>query len=107
MRLTACYVLLISSAALAQEGWLVFAARCSVCHGTDAHGTARGPSLANNRQVRSRSMGELRELIHNGIPGAGMPAFDLPAAELDAVTAFVRSLTAPAAGAHAPGDRAA
>ena len=107
MRLTACYVLLISSAALAQEGRLVFATRCSVCHGTDAHGTARGPSLANNRQVRSRSMGELRELIHNGILGAGMPAFDLPAAELDAVTAFVRSVTAPAAGAHAPGDRAA
>ena len=36
-----------------------------------------------------------------------MPAFDLLPAELQAVTAFVRSLSAPAAEANAPGDRAA
>src|SRR5260221_10436470 len=107
MRLRACLVLLMSGVALAQEGRLVFGTRCSVCHGTDAHGTARGPSLAGNREVRARSIGELREVIHKGIPEAGMPAFDLPAAELDTLAAFVASLNATAAGAHAPGDRVA
>ena len=36
-----------------------------------------------------------------------MPAFDLPAAELNALTAFVRSLSAPALESNLPGDRAA
>jgi len=85
----------------------VFAARCSVCHGTDAHGTERGPNLANNRRVRTLSLEALRTVIRSGIPDAGMPAFPLPAAELQAVAAFVRSLSAPAAEAGAPGDRRA
>lgn len=46
-------------------------------------------------------------MIRNGIEGAGMPAFDLPAAELNAVTALVRSLSAPASEAAVDGDRAA
>src|SRR6184192_3089742 len=41
------------------------------------------------------------------MPAAGMPAFDLPIAELEAVTLFVRSLSASSADANAPGDRAA
>ncbi len=93
--------------ALAQDGGRVFAARCAVCHGTDAHGTERGPTLAGNRELRSRSASELRDVIHRGIPDAGMPAFDLPAAELDAITAYVVSLNATASGANAPGDRSA
>src|SRR5438093_1354251 len=106
MRLTAIYILLMSCVAPAQDGRVVFAARCSVCHG-DGHGTERGPNLANNRRVRSRSLGELQAVIRDGLPASGMPAFRLPTAELDAVTAYVRSLSAPAAEANAPGNRAA
>jgi mono/diheme cytochrome c family protein len=46
-------VLLIAGVALAQDGTLDFASRCSVCHGADGHGTERGPNLAKSRQVRS------------------------------------------------------
>src|SRR5258708_15736589 len=106
MRLTACIFFSTAAVALAQDGRAVFTERCSVCHG-DGHGTERGPNLANNRRVRSRTVDELRGVIRNGIPAAGMPAFDLPATDLQAVTAFVRSLSAPAAEANAPGDRAA
>ncbi len=106
MRLITVCIWWIGSAALAQDGRQLFSERCSVCHGIDGHGAERGPNLANNRRVRSRSLDELRAVIHNGIPAAGMPAFDFPPAELAAVTSFVRSLSAPASEANAPGDRA-
>src|ERR1700733_14058592 len=94
MRVTPCWVLLIAGVALAQDGRQDFARRCSVCHGADGHGTERGPNLAKSRQVRSRSLDELRAVISGGIPAGARPA-------------FVRSLSGPAAEANAPGDRAA
>jgi PQQ-dependent dehydrogenase (methanol/ethanol family) len=103
----ACYVLLAGAVALAQDGKQAFAKRCSVCHGVDGRGAERGPNLANNRRVRSRSLDELRAVVRNGVPAAGMPSFDLAEAELTAVTRFVRSLSAPASEANPPGDRAA
>ncbi len=90
----------------AQDGRELFVRHCAVCHG-DGRGTERGPNLASNRRVRSRSFEELRAVIRNGIPGGGMPGYDLPAAELDAVTAAVKSFGAPAAESMVPGDRAA
>src|SRR5580700_10726152 len=106
MRTTVCYVLLAGAIAMAQDGRQSFATRCSVCHGVDGRGAERGPNLANNRRVRSRSFDELRAVVRNGVPAAGMPAFDLPDAELTAVTTFVRSLSAPASEANPLGDRA-
>src|SRR6476660_8803684 len=100
MRRSICLILSMTCAGLAQEGREVFAARCAVCHG-DGHGTERGPNLANSRRVRSRSAAELLAVIREGIPASGMPAFDLPEAELKSVTAFVRSLSAPASEAGA------
>src|SRR5579872_3829482 len=99
--------LLIAEAALAQSGPQMFAARCGVCHGPDGHGSERGPNLANARRVRALSIDELRNVILNGIPASGMPAFHLAPADLEKVTLFVRSLSASASGANAPGDRAA
>jgi len=100
-------VLLLSRCALAQNGPELFTARCSVCHGPDAGGTERGPKLAANRHVRGLAASDLRRVIHDGIPNRGMPPFDLPAAELDALTTHVRSLNATAAEAHVNGDRSA
>src|SRR5437879_8768398 len=101
MLLTACYFLM-----LAQEGRELFSAKCAVCHG-DGHGTERGPNLANSRRVRSRSAAELQAVIRDGVPADGMPAFNLPETELKSLTAFVRSLSAPASDAGVPGSRAA
>ncbi|MDA0203852.1 MAG: PQQ-binding-like beta-propeller repeat protein [Acidobacteria bacterium] len=97
--------LLFSSQALAQQGREVFAAQCQVCHG-DGHGTERGPNLADNRRVRAQTREQLLAVVRNGIPGSGMPAFNLPVAELDAVTDFVRSLSAPAIDSAVEGNRA-
>src|SRR5215831_17987574 len=81
-----------------------FAARCAGCHGADARGTDRGPGLAVSRRLRARSIPELRALIQKGVPASGMPAFDLPADELDALAELVHLLNAPAAEGPWPGD---
>jgi PQQ-dependent dehydrogenase (methanol/ethanol family) len=88
------------------EGQQSYGNRCAGCHGADAHGSDRGPALAGNRRVRSRSAEQLRAFIRKGSP-SGMPAFDLPVDELDALAALLRSLNAPAAEAGVSGDPAA
>src|SRR5258708_31729140 len=86
------------------EGERSYTKQCAGCHGGGARGTDRGPGLAGNRRVRSRSAEQLRTFIRKGSPGAGMPALDLPAAELAAVVERLRSLNAPAAQGGAIGD---
>jgi PQQ-dependent dehydrogenase (methanol/ethanol family) len=98
--------LLLSGQALS-EGEKLYARQCAGCHGADAHGTDRGPGLAANRRVRSRSVQQLRDFIRKGAPGSGMPAFNVPDAELDALAALLRSLNAPAAESVSHGDPAA
>jgi PQQ-dependent dehydrogenase (methanol/ethanol family) len=90
-----------------QQGTKIFAVQCAGCHGADAHGTDHGPPLAEVRGLRDRSIVWIRHVIHNGIPGGGMPSFDLPADELDALAALVHSLNSPAAESAVPGDRVA
>ncbi|MGH9433813.1 MAG: c-type cytochrome, partial [Terriglobia bacterium] len=79
------------------EGKKVFSQHCAACHGDNAQGADQGPALAGSRWLRSRSIQQLRDVIHGGIPDSGMPAFDLPPDEVAAVAAFVHSLNAPAA----------
>src|SRR5881396_3314065 len=80
---------------------------CGGCHGDDARGTQQGPGLSGNPSVRGRSAQSLRNVIRNGIPAAGMPAFDLPADTLDALATMIVSLNAVAAKSNVPGDVAA
>lgn len=85
----------------------IFAVQCAGCHGADAHGTDQGPALVGIRQLSRRSIPWIRHVIQNGIPSGGMPAFNLPADDLDALAALVHSLNSPAAESVVPGDRAA
>ena len=102
-----CLVIVFAALAVAaQDGRALFEKNCAVCHG-DGHGTERGPNLANNRRVRGSSVEQVRAVIRDGVPSRGMPGFPLPAAELDAVTALVRSFSAPAYENHPAGDVAA
>ena len=84
-----------------------FEARCASCHGADGAGSGNGPSIAEVRQGRPASRAALREAIRTGVPAAGMPAFPLPDAELDALADYVVLLRSPAADHPAAGDAAA
>src|SRR5215472_4992401 len=92
------------SPADAQEN---YAKLCAGCHGADAHGSQQGPGLAGNAGVRRRSVQSLRNVILKGIPTAGMPAFALSDATVDALVALLKSLNAPAADTTVSGDQAA
>ncbi len=96
-----------AAAPKAGEAAKIFGMQCAGCHGADAYGTNQGPALAGARELRRRSIPWIRNVIHNGIRSGGMPAFDLPADELDALAAFVHSLNSPLAESAMPGDRAA
>ena len=89
------------------KGQESYAKQCAGCHGADARGSDRGPGLAGNRRVRSRSAEQLRAYIRKGAPASGMPSFELPDHELDALAVLLRSLNAPAAEAVASGDATA
>ncbi len=87
------------------DGKKDYSLHCAACHGDNAQGADKGPPLAGNRWLRRRSIHQVRDLIHRGIPDSGMPAFDLPAHELDTLAAFIHSLNSPAAAAALPGNR--
>ena len=95
---------LLSLTAAAQDIQPTYVKLCSGCHGDDARGTQQGPGLVG---MRKRSAQSLRNVITKGIPAAGMPAFDLPAATVDALVALVVSLNATAADTAVPGDKLA
>src|ERR1051325_11689152 len=58
-------------------GKKVFAENCIGCHGADAKGTDQGPALAGDRRLRGRAGNRIRNIVKNGIPSSGMPAFNL------------------------------
>src|SRR5262249_8229803 len=84
-----------------------FTKLCGGCHGDDARGTQQGPGLAGNPSIRRRSAQNIRRIIHNRIPSAGMPPFELPDPMIDALANLVVSLNASASENDVPGDRAA
>ncbi len=89
------------------DGTKIYAQRCAGCHGADARGTDKAPGLAGNQRLRDGSVQDLRDVIRKGVPGSGMPAFDLPPQELDSLVVLVRSLNAASAESTVGGDAAA
>ncbi len=67
-----------------------FATTCGGCHGLDGSGSAKGSAIAKLPAVIARSDDELIAIVHNGVPGKGMP----PMAALgdDNIRAVVRYL---------------
>ncbi len=78
----------------AADGRKLFQQRCAPCHGSDARGGGQGPGLAGNPRLSGQTAAQLRAIVQQGFPNSGMPAFDLPAEELDAIAAFVHELNA-------------
>jgi PQQ-dependent dehydrogenase (methanol/ethanol family) len=100
-------LLFISLSLSAQELPRAYRQYCAACHGEGGAGTDRGPNLIDTRSLRSASVEKIRDIIAKGT-GGGMPAFDrMPAADLEALTAMVRTWNASAYDAAPGGDQAA
>jgi alcohol dehydrogenase (cytochrome c) len=103
MRLTKSLLIaaLVSPLALAQDadpGKRLFETRCALCHGADGNGGDTGPPIA--QRLATRDDAQLATLIHEGLPGRGMPPNPLAGAELDSLVRFLRSIQ------HRAADRA-
>ncbi len=103
-----CQDLNTPGASSIRDGKTQYTTNCSGCHGTDGVGTGHAPKLADNPDLRGRSLDRLRSTIAAGFPASGMPPFaGLPARDLDLIAMYVRSLNSPAAEAGVAGDAAA
>ncbi len=85
-------------------GQTVFQTRCAACHGLDGRGGEHAPSIVQD-QVKSLTDEELAGIVHNGIPGKGMPEFSsLGSAAIKSVVAYLRELQGAVAPEAVTGD---
>ena len=84
------------NAALMEAGKRVFETHCTRCHGEDADGDGPDgrsmlPRPANFHEIKP-SYPAAAEILRDGVPGSGMPAWPLVTpAEIQAVTYYMRS----------------
>jgi cytochrome c oxidase cbb3-type subunit 3 len=75
-----------------RNGELRFIAQCGFCHGRDAGGGESGPDLTRSELIAQDTRGDkIGPLLREGRPDAGMPAFALNSADLNAIVAFLHS----------------
>jgi len=87
------------------EGKKAFESICATCHGLDGRGGERGPDIARRQELRRRTDSQLLEILQQGRPAAGMPAFAaLGAEELQRIRAYVRALQGIGPASALPGD---
>jgi cytochrome c oxidase cbb3-type subunit 3 len=89
-----CAIILLLYSALAfaaDTGNDIYRANCAFCHGLEGRG-GRGPSLISGHVQQETSDQALKAIIHGGISGTGMPAFDLEPQDLDALVQAIRHL---------------
>ena len=73
-------------------GGILFADHCSKCHGPDALGRGKRPSL-RSKEVQTASDGEIFWLLKNGNRRRGMPSWSsLPEPSRWQLVAYVKSL---------------
>lgn len=75
------------------QGAASFRINCGVCHGMNARGGLRGPSLTSNRWSHGGSDHAIFRTITHGVPGTQMPANDLEPDEVWKIIAYLRSLS--------------
>ena len=96
----AAAALLLPTASRAQSaaGRQTYETRCARCHGGDATGGESGPNIV--QRIDERDDMELAAFLHTGRPSNGMPAFDLPQGDMQALVAYLRTLVPFSRGAR-------
>ena len=69
-----------------------FQTRCALCHGSDGAGTDRAASILP--MLSALEPDQLRTIISKGVSAKGMPAFEIPDAELGDLIAYLKNLAA-------------
>jgi len=75
-----------------ERGKATFGVQCSFCHGSDARGGEGGPNLIRAEIVMRDQNGEtIAPVVQNGRVDRGMPKFDLSAAQISDIAAFIHT----------------
>jgi cytochrome c oxidase cbb3-type subunit III len=78
--------------AAVERGQKTFSANCGFCHGTNAQGGDTGPDLVRSPLALDDERGDkIGPVILEGRVNKGMPAFHLPAEQIQDIAAFLRS----------------
>ena len=98
----------VYSAAQADEGAQVYAARCAMCHGARLEGTVETPGLVGKFVANwaGRPLGELFDYLGRAMP-QGSPGTLAPQDNARLVAFILRANGAPAGNAPLPADAAA
>src|SRR5262245_35598847 len=81
----------IALAQTSEAGRQSFVSRCAGCHGSDGNGGELGPGITT--RVPARTDDDLKTLLRQGLPTAGMPAFpSLSDTETADLIRYVRTL---------------
>ena len=81
-----------ADAASIERGKALYGVHCTFCHGSDVRGGEGGPNLLRSQLVLNDKNGEgITPIVQNGRPDAGMPKFDLNAAQISDISAYIHS----------------
>lgn len=87
------------------RGKSVLELKCATCHGLDGLGGEHAPDIVRQTTVKTISDQALLDLIHDGIPQAGMPAFpDISKEDSQALVSYLRFLQGKSGAKLAAGD---
>jgi len=86
-------------------GARLYDAQCTTCHGANGDGVG-GVDLRSGKFRNGATDQDLLRVITTGIPGTGMQAFRLDAAEITGIIAFIRNMNAFDRGSIKTGDAA-
>jgi len=88
-------------------GRRAFISNCARCHGLDGGGGDKGADIAASAHLRRLPDAQVSNIISEGIPGTGMPAFhSLNERQIRAIVSYVRMLQGNLHGRTPPGDAA-
>ena len=94
----------------AEQGQAVYDKHCTACHGPNGTAGERAPAIvisgATGALRGERSEAQILDIVRNGIPGSGMPAWKgrLSEAEITSIGAYVHALRGTALDNPWPGD---
>jgi cytochrome c oxidase cbb3-type subunit III len=87
------------------NGKNLFETTCAVCHGLDGAGGEHAPTIGRGSAAKSKSDSELARILHDGIPGKGMPPFNsLGDLKLQSILDYLRFLQAKSETRSAAGN---
>jgi cytochrome c oxidase cbb3-type subunit III len=74
-----------------REGESLFRNQCAMCHGTNAQGGLKGPSLSSGRLTHGSGDAALFRVITRGVPGTAMSASELAPERIWKIVAYLRT----------------